>query len=130
MESILVGLVLLLPVLWLLMVLADVHRAALAANAAVREAGFDVARSSDPIEADAAADRAVATAVVNHGLDVSRADARWNASPGLDRGAVVEIVATYRVAVLRAPFLGSVAGPSIEVTARHLTRIDPFRSKE
>lgn len=129
-ESLLIGLLLLVPVMWLLMVLADVHRAALATNAAVREAGFDAARAGDISEADAAVDRAVGTALSNHGLDPSRAEARWTASPGLERNATVEVVTTYRVAVLRVPFLGAASGPSVSVTARHLARIDPYRSEE
>ena len=128
-ESLLIGLVLLVPVLWLVMVLADVHRAALATNAAVREAGFDAVRAADVSEADAAVDRAVATALSNHGLDPSRAEARWSASPGLERSATVEVVTIYRVAVLRVPFLGAVSGPSLAVTARHLARVDPYRSE-
>jgi hypothetical protein len=44
-------------------------------------------------------------------------------------GAPVEVVVGYDVTVLQAPFLGKVAGPSIEVTARHIARIDPYASR-
>lgn len=52
METILLGLVLFVPVVWALGVLADLHRGALATSAAAREAGFDAARSVDMAEAE------------------------------------------------------------------------------
>lgn len=128
-ETMLVGLVLLMPLLWLMTALSEVHRAALAATAAVREAGFDAARADDMGAADLAVNDAVARAFADLNLDPSRARVEWQSSSGLDRGGNVEVRVEYPVSVIRAPFLGSVSGPSLSVNAAHVTRIDPFRSR-
>ncbi|CAN5724603.1 hypothetical protein BH24ACT26_BH24ACT26_19780 [soil metagenome] len=128
-ETILVGLLLLVPLIWVLGVLADLHRSALAATAAVREAGFDAARSPTVSGAGRAVDLAVRRAFLDQGLDPGAARVRWDAS-GLARGEAVEIQVSYPVTVLQAPLLGRIAGPSVWVEARHAARIDPFRSRE
>ncbi|HEY7875370.1 MAG TPA: hypothetical protein VIG64_09635 [Actinomycetota bacterium] len=127
-ETILVGLLLLVPLIWTLSVLADVHRTALAAAAAVREAGFEAARSTSGPEATRAVDRAVAQAFGNQGLDPGPARVRV-VGGGLARGAAVEIEISYPVTILQAPLLGRVAGPSIWVRARHVARVDPYGSR-
>ena len=129
-ESVLLGLLLLVPLIWLLSVLADVHRGALATTAAVREAGFDAARSGDLSTADRAVEQAVTTAFADHGLDPNAAEVEWSAPAGLIRGGFVEVRVSYRVSVAQAPLIGRVTGPSITVNAQHVTRIDPFRSEE
>lgn len=127
-ETILIALLLLLPVTWALGVLADLHRGALAATAAAREAGFDAARSSNATEAQEAIDSAVAHAFADQGLEPSDAGVSWSGS-SLERGSAVEVTVTYPVTVLQAPLLGRVAGPSVLVEARHVARVDPFRSR-
>jgi hypothetical protein len=125
----LLGLLFLAPLIWGLGVLADLHRAALATTAAVREAGFDAAKAGDRVEAGRAVDLAVTRALVDHSLDPTSARVRWDATSELGRGGEVEVEMTYRVPVLQAPFLGRVSGPSILVTARHVAPIDPYRSR-
>jgi hypothetical protein len=127
-ESLLLGMLLLVPLIWALGVLADLHRGALATAAAAREAGFHAATASSETTAAAAVEAAVARALSDGGIDPRRARASWAAVPRLERGAVVEVEVSYPVTVLQAPFLGRVAGPSIWVTSRHLARIDPYRS--
>lgn len=129
-ESIFMGLLLLVPLIWTLSVLADLHRGALAATAAAREAGFDAARQNDLPEANRAVEDAVAMAFIDHGLDPSRAEVEWSSGSGLARGGLIEIRVSYRVPILQAPLLGQVAEPSIVVNAGHVTRVDPFRSDE
>ncbi|MGH2701651.1 MAG: hypothetical protein ACRDJB_00935 [Actinomycetota bacterium] len=128
-ESIILGLVLLVPIVWMLMVLADVHRAALASTAAAREAGFDASRSTDNAAADRAVDTAIRLALDNHGLRTEDAVVRWSAPEGLTRGARVEVHVAYPVPVVRMPFLGNAGGPAIWVRAVHSARIDPFSSR-
>ena len=128
-ETILLGLLLLVPLIWVLGVLADVHRTALAATAAVREAGFEAARATDRPHAARAIDRAVAEAFVNQGLDPGPARVHLSAPAGLPRGAAVEVNVSYPVTVVQAPLLGRVSGPSIWVRARHVARVDPYRSR-
>jgi hypothetical protein len=129
-ETIMLGLLLLIPLMWALGVLADLHRGALAATAAAREAGVDAARSSNLADADRAVRLAVETAFSDQGLDASDAKVEWTSDSGLARGGTVEVEVAYPVTVLQAPFLGKVAGPSVWVNARHIARIDLFRSRE
>jgi Na+-transporting methylmalonyl-CoA/oxaloacetate decarboxylase gamma subunit len=140
----LLGLVLIVPLIWALGVLSELHRAALATTAAAREAGFDAARAASPADAERRVDAAVVAALTDHGLDPRaaavvaaltdhgldpRAAAVTASAAGLERGSAVEVRVVYEVPVLQAPFLGSVGGPSIEVTATHVTRVDPYRSR-
>lgn len=128
-ESVLLGMLLIIPIVWALMVLADVHRAALAATSAAREAGFDAVRSDDLSAADGSVDRAVGLALQNHGLDANDSHVRWSAPDGLERGARVEVHVSYPVRVVRVPFLGDVSGPSVWVRSTHIARVDPFASR-
>jgi hypothetical protein len=126
-ETILLGLLLLVPLVWMLGVLADIHRTSLAATAAVRAAGFEAARSATAPDAALAIDEAVARAFVDHGLEPSDVVVDWRSS--LDRGERVEIEIGYPVPVAQAPLLGRVGGPSLWVRARHVARVDPYRSR-
>ena len=127
-ETLLLALLLLVPLVWALGVLADLHRGALATTAAAREAGFDAVRQSGAAGAQAAIDAAVASAFADHGLDPADATVRW-AGSRLQRGEAVAIEVSYAVPVLQAPLLGRVADPSITVRARHVARVAPFRSR-
>ena len=127
-ETLLLGLLLLVPLIWGLGVLSELHSAALATTAAAREAGFDAARATSAGEAERRVDEAVARALIDHGVDPARARVEWSAS-ALERGAAVEVRVSYEVPVLQAPFLGSVGGPSISVNATHVARVDPYRSR-
>lgn len=129
-ETILLALILLVPFIWGLGVLSELHKAALATSAAAREAGFDAARTWHPAEADDAIDRAVARALVDEGLDPALARVRWSTGSSLARGAPVEVEVSYPVTVVQAPLLGRVSGPSIWMKARHAARTDPYRSRE
>jgi hypothetical protein len=126
-ETILLGLLFLVPLVWLLGVLADVHRTSLAASAAVRAAGFEAAGSTTSSEAALAIDEAVARALVDHGLDPSDAVVEWGSSLG--RGDRVEVEVGYPVPVGQAPFLGRIGGPAVWVRASHVARVDPYRSR-
>ncbi|MGH2808184.1 MAG: hypothetical protein ACRDKT_13025 [Actinomycetota bacterium] len=128
-ETFLLALVLLVPLLWALGILAELHRGALATSAAAREAGMEAARSADAASAERAVTDAVHRALIDHGVDPSRATVRWSTDPGFPRGAAVEVVVTYPVTVTQAPLLGEVAGPAIVVRASHVARIDPYAGR-
>lgn len=128
-ETVLLGLLFLAPVIWSLGVLADLHRGALAASAAARAAGFDAARATASNDAQRAATEAFSQAFIDHGIDPSDASLRWIHDRGFGRGRAVELEVVYPVSVLQAPLLGKVSGPSIVVRARHTARIDPYRSR-
>ena len=127
-EALLLGLVLLIPLLWLLGVLSDLQRGALASSAAAREAGSEAARSGDARTIESAVDGIVAEVFRDHGLDPG--DAEFALQGGGDaRGSAVEVIVRYDVTVFQIPFLGRVSGPSIGVTARHVARVDPYASR-
>jgi Na+-transporting methylmalonyl-CoA/oxaloacetate decarboxylase gamma subunit len=127
-ETLLLGLLLLVALIWGLTVLSELHRAALATTAAAREAGFDAARASTVADAERRVDAAVAAAFADHGLDPAAARVRW-VSPDLVRGGAVEIRVSYPTAVFQAPFLGRIAGPDVWVNASHVARVDRYRSR-
>jgi hypothetical protein len=127
-ETIMLGLLMLVPLVWTLGVLAELHRGALAVTSAAREAGFDAAHSSAPPAAARAVDDAVRHAIADQGLDPRRARATWSVG-AFTRGQAVEVRVAYPVAVLQAPVLGSVGGPVIWVRATHIARLDPFGSR-
>lgn len=129
METILLGLLLLVPLMWALGVLADIHRNALAATSAAREAGFEAARVTTPSDAARAVDRAVVEAFRDEGIAPSTASVDVSMPSGFERGAPVEVRVAVRVPVLQAPLIGRVSGPSILVRASHTARIDPYRSR-
>jgi Flp pilus assembly protein TadG len=128
-ETLLVALILLVPLIWLLGMLSDFHRGAIGATAAAREAGSDAASSSDPSSAATAVKRAVYQAFVDEGLDPGKAQVDWNATAGFERGGTVRVSVEYPVTVAQFPFLGRVSGPSVIVRAIHFARIDPYRSR-
>jgi hypothetical protein len=128
-EALLVGVVLMIPLVWLLAVLAQLHNGALAAAAAAREAGADAARARDAASAAAAVDAAVTRAFVDQGLNPASVRTRWSVPSGFERGGIVEVEVSYRVAVGGLPVLGTAFRQSIPVTARHVARMDPYRSR-
>lgn len=129
METILLGLVLLAPLIWALGVLADLQRASLAATNAVRDAGFEAAAASDATVAARRMDTAVKRSFVNHGLDPSLARLKTSFKAGLRRGAELALEVRYPVSVIAAPFLGRIAGPSVWVRAVHVTRVPLYGSR-
>lgn len=125
-EVVLLGLLLLVPLLWLLTTLSEVHRGALAASAAAREAGADAVRAAAEGDVAGAVQAAVARAFADHRIDPGRARVRWGGR--LDRGGVIEVVVSYPVEVLPLPLFGDL-GASVWVNARHVARVDPYRSR-
>lgn len=127
-ESLLLGLVMMAPLLWGLGVLADLHRSALATTSAAREASFEASRSVDQLSARRAADRAISIALKDHGLNLNDVRVRWSIG-SLERGAPIEVVVSYPTPVFQAPFLGQISGPSIWTHAKSVARIDQYRSR-
>lgn len=129
-ETLLVAVVFIVPLIGVLGVLSDLHRGALAVSAAAREAGFEAARSGSAAQADLVVDAAVDVAFSDHGIDARSADVRWTGAPGLDRGGVIEVEVAYPIEVLQLPFMGGVSESRVWVKARHVARIDPYMSRE
>ena len=128
-EALFIGLVLLVPLIWLLSVSSELHGAALGTSSAAREAGFEATRSLDPITADRRIASVINETIAAHGLDPSRVEVTWAPAEGWRRGGFIEVVVSYRVSVFQMPLLGSVSEPDIVVSGRHVTAIDRYRSR-
>lgn len=124
-EAILLGIVLIVPLVWMLGFLDHMHRAALGAAAAARSVGFEVAAGTGP--SDAQIKRAVTVALKDQGLtpDAADLDVRW--SKDGERGDLVQVEIRYPVPMLDVPSIGQL--PSLWVTARHDAVVDPYRSR-
>ena len=128
-EVLTLGLLLLVPILWMLTVAGQLHSAALATSAAAREGGFEAARSVDVGSASAAVERTVAGALDDQSLNAASAHVDWGPSGSWERGTLLEIEVSYPVPVFQLPFIGAVTDPAIVVTGRHIARLDPYRSR-
>jgi hypothetical protein len=137
-EFLVVFLALLVPLVYAIVVMADVQRAMLATSSAAREVGRVYVTAEDRPAAAGRVERAYAEVLGSFGLRPGQGrdrlvlDASCPAGPagcvdGFGPGAEVRVVVTWRVAVARLPFLGVLAGPSVTVGATHRTRADRFR---
>ena len=138
-ELVVVFLTLAVPLVYAMVVMADVQRALLATSGAAREAGRLYVTGSDRGDAERRAGVAYREVLATYGVRAGdpRADLRLRAGcppgagpgcvGGFGPGAEVEVVVTYRVPVARLPFLGALAGPGLTVGATHHTRVDRYR---
>jgi hypothetical protein len=138
-ELVVVALTLLVPLVYVMVVMADVQRALLATSAAAREAGRVYVTGPDRVAAERRAGAAYREVLGSYGMRAGDpraslrlrsgcpAEAASGCAGGFGPGAEAEVVVTYRVPVARLPFLGAVAGPSIVIGATHHTRVDRYR---
>jgi hypothetical protein len=138
-ELLVVFLTLLVPLVYVMVVMADVQRAVLATSSAAREAGRVYVTGSDRVAAERRAELAYREVLASYGMRAGDPAAGMRLEsgcpPGADSGCVggfgpgaeVRVEVTYRVPVARVPFLGAVAGPGITIGATHHTRVDRFR---
>jgi hypothetical protein len=128
-ETVLLGLLFLVPLVWLLETLSDVHLAALATTNAVREAGFEATRSPNRVSAEKVVERTVTRSFRNHGLQPELAEISLSPATDFGRGASIRIIVSYPVPIIRAPYSDGLTAASLSVRAEHVARIDPFRSR-
>src|SRR5215216_6750254 len=138
-ELLVVFLTLLLPLVYVMVVMADVQRALLATSSAAREAGRVYVTGADRGDAERRAGVAYREVLATYGMRAGDrgtgmrlrvgcpAAAGSGCARGFGPGAGVEVEVTYRVPVARVPFLGVVAGPGVTVGATHHTRVDRYR---
>ena len=138
-ELLVVFVTLLVPLVYVMVVMADVQRALLATSSAAREAGRVYVTGADRGDAERRAGVAYREVLATYGLRAGDprvgmrlqtgcpAGAGAGCAGGFGPGAEVRVVVTYRVPVARLPFLGAVAGPGLTVGATHHTRVDRYR---
>jgi hypothetical protein len=138
-ELLVVFLTLVVPLVYVMVVMADVQRALLATSSAAREAGRVYVTGPDRVEAERRAQVAYREVLATYGIGAGDpgagmrlragcpAETEAACAGGFGPGAEVEVVVTYRVPVARVPFLGAVAGPGVTVGATHHTRVDRYR---
>jgi hypothetical protein len=136
-EFLLVFVVLVVPLVYVIVVMADVQRALLAVSTAAREAGR-VYVTAPPRDAERRAELAYGEVLANFGYAASDHRARLVVETacgdrvsecvgGLGPGAEVTVRVVYRVPIARLPFVGAIAGPDLPVGATQHTRVDRFR---
>jgi hypothetical protein len=138
-ELVVVFVALMVPLVYVMLVMADVQRALLATSSAAREAGRLYVTGSDRVDAERRAWSGYREVLATYGVEAGdpRAGMRLRSrcppeaaagcAGGFGAGAEVRVVVTYRVPVARVPFLGAVAGPGVTVGATHHTRVDRYR---
>lgn len=126
MEAFLVGLVLMVPLTWLLLAASSLHRTALTSSSAVREAGLAASRSVSASDAHRQARTAIVRVLSERGIDPSNSEVSLSRVGGRDSTFRVHLQVP--VPVLAVPFVGRPVGPVIWVKARYVGRGDPYRS--
>jgi Flp pilus assembly protein TadG len=137
-EFVLVFLALVVPLVYAIVVMADVQRALLAVSTAAREVGRVYVTATTAEEAERRTAIAYQEVLENFGYApgdprarlVVRARCAGQAPAcltGIGPGTEIMVRVTYRVPVARLPFVGAIAGPDLPIGATHHTRVDRYR---
>ncbi|HYN30249.1 MAG TPA: pilus assembly protein [Dermatophilaceae bacterium] len=129
-EFVALGVLLLVPLVYLVMTLARVQAGAYAVSAAAREAGRAYVTSPSAGAAGARAERAARLAFEDQGFGgVGALSVRCDATPCLRPGARVETVASVRVPLPLVPAFARGAVPlEVPLQSSHLSLVDRFRA--
>ncbi|UPK76203.1 hypothetical protein MU582_06060 [Nocardioidaceae bacterium SCSIO 66511] len=130
-EFIWLGLLLLIPLVYIVLSASDVQRAAYGASTASRAAGRAFVLAPDSTAAYDRANRAARTALADQGIGATGVDVDVSCQPSaascLTPGSSVTVIVTVRQ---RLPFAPDVLGrgaPAITVDARHSEPYGTFR---
>jgi hypothetical protein len=137
-EFLLMFLALVVPLVYAIVVMADVQRALLAVSTAAREVGRVYVTATTAEEAERRTALAYEEVLENFGYVPGDPRARLvvraqcggraaSCADGIGPGAEVLVRVTYRVPVARLPFIGAIAGPDLPIGATHHTRVDRYR---
>lgn len=132
-EFLAVGLLLLVPVIYLVLTLAALQAGALAAEGAARHAARSFVLSTTPAEAAARAERAVELTLEDYGIDSSAADVAIACAPEpgacLTRRSLVTVTVGIRVALPLAPSALIVETPlSVGMSGVSTQQVSRFRA--
>ncbi len=134
-EFVFLGVLVLVPLMYLVIAASEVQRNAFAVTQAAREAGRAYATADDPAAADGRARHAVTLAFRDQGLSPDGVELRYGAVGGGcadDGAATLEPGADFEICVVRTFRIPAVptyvdAGNNT-VTGRYVVHIDDFRS--
>jgi hypothetical protein len=129
-EFVMLGLLLLVPLVYLVLVLARVQAASFAADGAAQAAARAMARADDEMTGRARALAAVRLGLADQGFDddpAAAAQVACSASPCLTPQGRVSVLVTVRVVLPGLPaVLDRAAGTHVTVRARHVAVVDAF----
>ncbi|UYM04075.1 hypothetical protein [Solicola gregarius] len=128
-EFVWLGLLLLVPLVYLVLTASDVQRAAYGASTASRAAGRAFVLAPDTAAAYDRAERAARTALADQGIVEASVDVECapSAQSCLTPGSAVTVVVTVRQQLPLAPDVFGGAAPAITVDARHTEPYGTFR---
>ena len=99
-EFVTVGMILLVPLVYLVLAMSAIHAGSLAVGGAARQAARVFVQSATPAEAHAAAARAIEFALVDHGIDPQAAALTISCSPRPDACLMRQGYVTVKVDLL------------------------------
>lgn len=128
-EFVVLAVLLLIPLMYLVMVMARLQAGSYAVSQAAREAGRAFVTAESGEHAAARAEAAARIAFLDHSFeDVGRVLVSCDGSPCLRPDGRVETTATVRVPLPLVPaFVREVVPLSVPVSASHLSTVDRFR---
>lgn len=127
-EFVVLAVVLVVPLVYLVMAVFEVQRAAFATTAAAREGARVFVVSSSSAEGEQRARQAVELALRDQGVPVGSADVtiECSADPCLTPGATVAVGVRAVVPLPFVPWLGDRPAAAIPVLARHAQQVDQY----
>ena len=128
-EFVVLAVLLLIPLMYLVMVMARLQAGSYAVSQAAREAGRAFVTADSPEVAGSRAEAAARIAFLDHAFeDVGQVLVSCDGSPCLRPDGRVETTATVRVPLPLVPAFVREAVPlSVPVSASHLSTVDRFR---
>lgn len=130
-EFIWLGLLLLVPLIYVLLAAFDVQRASYGVSAASRAAGRAYVLASDQDSAYARAESAARVALADQGVDAERSLLRVTCAPDptrcLSPGSVITVSVTVQQPLPIAPAVFGSSAPSVRVASTHVEPYGTFR---
>ena len=130
-EFVYLAILLMVPLVYMLLAVFQVQRAAFAASSAAREAGRVFVTSTDEALAEDRAKTSAGIVLRDSGLTLAPGDLRitCSSSPCLEPGSRVEVVVRHRVTLPLLPDVFGDGGPaSVTVSSEHLEVVDRYRA--